>query len=78
MDQEKKQQMDGVDKETDVTRSENQQAQNAASGEQTERRPAGSVNKGNPEHNHGSHREGEYSRQSDDPTMRPSGMDEEK
>jgi len=78
MNQEKKQQTDGVDKETDVSRSQNQQAQNAAASDQEEQRPAGSVNKGAPEHNHNSHKEGEYPRQSDGPTMHPSGMDEEK
>jgi hypothetical protein len=69
-----------VNKDIDVSRSEHQQAQKAAgenpSGE--EQRAEGSKYKGNPQHQHGSHGEGQYTRQSDDPTMHPSDADDEK
>lgn len=67
-----------VNKNIDVSRSENQQAQHAANNTGNEERPEGSKYKGNPEHHHGAHREGEYTQQSDDPTMHPSDTDEDK
>jgi len=65
-------------KNIDVSRSEHQQAQQAAGASPTgeEQRPEGAKYKGNPEHKHGSHREGQYTEQSDDPTMHPSDADE--
>jgi hypothetical protein len=65
-----------ANKDIDVTRSEHQQSQELAgknpSGEET--REEGSKEKGNPRHQHSSHQEGQYERQSDDPTMNPSGQ----
>lgn len=79
--QNKDQQQDGGnDKNIDVTRSQHQQAQAVAAesndtGEES--RPEGSEEKETPAHHHGSHQEGQYDKQSDDPTMRPSGIDNE-
>jgi len=67
-----------VNKEADVTRSENRQAQNVANDSGEEQRQEGAKEKGNPKHHHGSHQEGQYQPQSDDPTMHPSNLDEEK
>lgn len=61
----------------DVTRSQNRQAQDAANDSEHEERPAGAQYKGSPQHEHGAHKEGERPRQSDDPTMHPSGADED-
>ncbi|RYZ54179.1 MAG: hypothetical protein EOP49_05730 [Sphingobacteriales bacterium] len=62
-----------VNKDIDVSRSEHQQAQKAADpgGRGEEQRQEGSKNKGNPDHEHGSHQEGQYQQQSDKPTMHP-------
>lgn len=63
---------------TDITRSENQQKQNAAGrGEDTqaENRPEGAKNKGTDLDPKRSTKEGQYDKQSDDPTMHPSGAD---
>ncbi len=67
-------------KETDVTRSQRRQAtdRSEVSHRGEEKRAEGSVNKGNPEHQHGSHEEGQAPHQSDDPTMHPSDIDEDK
>ena len=69
-----------VNKDTNVTRSQQQQAQKVAgqTSAGNENRPEGLEYKGTPEHTHGSHAEGEYPRQSDDPTMHPSDIDEKK
>jgi hypothetical protein len=67
-----------VNKDTDVTRSQRREDLQDANMSGEERRPEGTESEGNPEHHHGSHKEGEYPRQSDDPTMHPSGTDEEK
>jgi hypothetical protein len=68
-----------ANKDIDVTRSEHQQAQQEAGASPTgdEKRMEGAKGKGNPEHQHGSHAEGQYPKQSDNPTMRPSGADNE-
>ena len=77
MDQQKKNSPE-VNKDIDVTRSEHQQAQKSANDTGEEQRQEGGKNKGNPPHQHGSHQEGQYQPQSDDPTMHPSDMDEDK
>lgn len=64
-------------KDIDVSRSEHQQAQKVANNTGNEERQEGSKDKGNPEHHHSSHAEGQYTKQSDDPTMNPSNIDEE-
>jgi len=76
MEQQKNDQS-GVDKETDVSRSQHQQAQNVANDMGEEERSEGAKDKGNPPHHHGSHQEGQYQPQSDDATMHPSNIDEE-
>ena len=66
------------EQDTDITRSENQQKQNAASrGEDTqaENRPEGAKNTGTGLDTERSTKEGQYDKQSDDPTMHPSGAD---
>jgi hypothetical protein len=65
-------------KDTDVTRSQRREDLQDTNTTGKEERPAGAKDDGNPDHHHGSHKEGEYPRQSDDPTMHPSGADEEK
>ena len=67
-----------VNKKIDVTRSQNRQAQESAKDapEGEEHRSKGSIYKGTPKHKHGSHAEGEYSKQSDNPTMHPTSFDE--
>ena len=67
-------------KDIDVSRSEHQQSQQVAGQSPTgdEKRMEGSKNKGNPEHHHGDHGEGQYTKQSDDPGMHPSDADQEK
>ncbi len=65
-------------KDTDVTRSEQRQTVSGADRDGQERRAEGSVNKGNPKHTHGSHKEGQTPYQSDDPSMDPSDIDEDK
>ncbi|HTM65595.1 MAG TPA: hypothetical protein VL093_04695 [Flavipsychrobacter sp.] len=67
-----------ANKDTEVTRSQKREDLQDANTSNTEKRPAGAEEKANPDHHHGSHKEGEYPRQSDDPTMHPSGADEEK
>jgi hypothetical protein len=66
-----------VNKNIDVTRTQRRETLEDANMTGEEQRPEGAEYEGNPEHHHGSHREGEYPRQSDDPTMHPSGKDEE-
>gem|GEM_PF-1605036 len=68
-----------VNKNIDVSRSQHQQAQENAGTDRNidEQRPEGAKYKGNPKHRHGSHEEGEYTRQSDNPTMHPSNLDDE-
>jgi hypothetical protein len=65
-------------KDTDLTRSQRREDLQNTNMAGKESRPAGAADKGNPDHHHGSHKEGEYPRQSDDPTMHPSDADEEK
>jgi len=67
-----------TNKEIDVTRSEHQQAQQAANKTGEEERAEGAKDKGNPPHQHGAHQEGQYQQQSDDATMHPSDIDEDK
>lgn len=64
-------------KDTDVSRSQHQQTQQAANDPEAENRAEGAKYKGNPKHQHGSHQEGQYTPQSDDPTMNPSGIEEQ-
>ena len=64
-------------KDNDVSRSQRQQAQKASNKSGNEERSEESKYQGNPPHHHGSHSEGEYTKQSDDPTMHPSDLDEE-
>ena len=67
-----------AEQQTDMTRSENQQKQNAAGrGEDTQadNRPEGAENKGTGLDPERSTKEGEYDKQSDNPTMHPSGAD---
>jgi hypothetical protein len=70
----------GRDREIDVNRSEHQQSQQLAGHNATgaEERGEGSKNKGTPQHHHGDHEEGQYTKQSDDPGMHPSNADDDK
>ncbi len=78
MEQNKNNPDEQMNKDIDVTRSEHQQARQKAGDTGEEQRPEGSVDNGNPEHRHGSHQEGQYTQQSDDPTMHPSDADDDK
>lgn len=70
---------DNSNRQTDVSRSENQQAQQIAgkNGTGEESTQSGTQEKGNPRHQHGDHEEGQYTKQSTAPGMDPSGLDEE-
>lgn len=72
------QKSENSENKTDVTRSQQDAAAKGANTSGEEQRPEGSEQKSNPEHHHGSHREGQAPHQSDDPTMHPSDMDEER